>query len=59
MYDSILNTEYNFISLKSIKVYGLSNCFSFVKLLEPNNKFSIEITVYGVILIINCILAFV
>ena len=26
---------------------------------EPNNKFSIEITVYGVILIINCILAFV
>ena len=33
--------------------------FSSVKLSEPNNKFSIEITVYGVILIINCILAFV
>jgi hypothetical protein len=26
-----------------------------VKLSEPNNKFSIEITVYGVILINNCI----
>jgi hypothetical protein len=28
--------------------------FSSVKLSDPNNKFSIEITVYGVILIINC-----
>jgi hypothetical protein len=34
-------------------------CSSPVKLSEPNNKFSIEITVYSVILIINCILAFV
>ena len=33
--------------------------FSSVKLSEPNNKFSIEITVYGVILIINWIFAFV
>jgi hypothetical protein len=33
--------------------------FSSVKLSEPNNKVSIEITVYGVILINNCILAFV
>jgi hypothetical protein len=32
--------------------------FSSVKLSEPNNKFAIEITVYGVIFINNCILAF-
>jgi hypothetical protein len=32
---------------------------SSVKLSEPNNKVSIEITVYGVIFINNCILAFV
>ena len=31
--------------------------FSSVKLSEPNNKVSIEITVYGVIFINNCILA--
>ena len=33
--------------------------FSSVILTEPNIKFSIEITVYGVILVNNCILAFV
>jgi hypothetical protein len=33
--------------------------FSFVKLSKPNNKVSIEITVYGVIFINDCILAFV
>jgi len=33
--------------------------FSSVKFSQPNNKFSIGITVYGVIFINNCILAFV
>jgi len=48
---------------KGVKVYFWTflktiKLFSSVKLSEPNNKFSIEITVYGVILINNCILAF-
>jgi hypothetical protein len=54
MYDSILGTEYNFISSKYIGMYFCSflntiKLFPSVKLSEPNNKFSIEIGVYDVI----------
>ena len=66
MYDSILSTEYNFKSSKYIsKMYicctivNTIKLVSSVKLSEPNNKVSIEITVLGVIFIDNCILAFV
>ena len=52
MYDSILSTEYNFISCKSIsKMYicctivNTIKLVSSVKLSEPNDKVSIEITV--------------
>jgi hypothetical protein len=52
MYDSILSTEYNFISSKSIsKMYicctfvNTIKLISSVKLSEPNNKVSNEITV--------------
>ena len=52
MYDSILSIEYNFISSKSIsKMYiCCTNVYtvklvSSVKLSEPNDKVSIEITV--------------
>jgi hypothetical protein len=52
MYDSILSTEYTFISPKSIsKMYicctivNTIKLVSFVTLSEPNGKVSIEITV--------------
>jgi len=52
MYDSILSAEYNFISSKYIsKMYicctivNTIKLVSSVKLSEPNNKVSIEITV--------------
>jgi hypothetical protein len=53
MYDSILSTEYNFISSKSISMTYIYFCtivntiklVSSVKFSEPNYKVSIEITV--------------
>ena len=64
MCDSILSTEYSYHS--NILVWCIYFCtflntiklLSSLKLSEPNNKFSIEIAVYGVMFINNCILAF-
>jgi hypothetical protein len=61
MDDRIPSTEYNFISFKSIimDIYfwtflNTIKLFSSVKFPEPNNKFSIETTVYDVRFIHKC-----
>jgi hypothetical protein len=54
-----LTDENNLIVFRNVQKYiHHSNRFERYEIIS-NNKFSIEITVYGVILIINCILAFV